>query len=1061
MTEINTALNTAKSLSKPIKSESGDERDRVTIADANRMSGLASGINPQNTINTIMTVEKRRLEPVLKQKESTLMEIEAFRLVEEGLKNIKGSVELLAGSGVWEGKTVESSNDEAVTATATSGAKPGKHTLVVEKLALNHQLVSQGYENQDAQIGLGKFNITVGEESPISIVVDETNNTLQGLKDAINFATDDVQATIIKTGNLERPYQLVITSQTTGTAGRISLEIDLRGGTPPNFGSSVESPSGWQGVGLEEASATTTAKGTGASTSVVQVVGEYTGTEDKTFTFTAVQTGVVGESPQLQVRWSDSEGNNGVLELDSFNYAPGETKEFVDGLALVFSSGEIVVGDSFSFNASAEKPSTSWWLTEEERLASVSRPSAWSKQLDPTIGSPVIEGPYTGTDEQSFTLTVMGEGQIGESPGLSISWESDSGENGILRVGNGYEPGSKLALIDGLTISLNPGVLASGQVSNFDVIPGYTSDMWWKPEEERTVDPKIENITPWSVPDAEEGEGSLMPDLPQETGPRISNSQVTIGGQYTGDEAKTYTFTVLKDGGIGITQDLKIGWEDSLGNSGELSVGDDYQMGVELPFDSGLSVSFGPGRVFKEDRFTLRTRTATIQPPQDAVIRFGATELGGGLEIVSSTNELDNVIDGVRLNLQGMSDKPVTITIRGETEKALELVRTFVDEFNQLSALIDEVTKFDEENNAAGPLLGSRDVTDIRQRLTELVVDPVAGLPKDSNMLFTLGIRLNDQGALTLEESVLQKKIADNFGLVSDLFRNKGESDNNQISFVGMTDKTKISPDGYDVDITGVPTQGYYLSPMLMEPISITDQNNRFTIQVEGRESEQLELPIRDYTIGEFARVLQDAITNDKMVGDTGVRVMIENNQIKVISGRFGERSSIAFTTAGYFEGGYSLLLDGQSVNGKNVEGTINGTPAQGDGILLKAGSENGDAEGIRLLVRVSESKLRPDGPEAKIKITKGIAGRVGSYLDSLVNPLSGSFNNIGKGLRDQVKNLDQQLGQMNERISNKRERLQEKFARLESQMSKLKSQQSYLSSQLKGGSGIPGLPGM
>ncbi|NIP73312.1 MAG: flagellar hook protein FliD, partial [Gammaproteobacteria bacterium] len=85
--------------------------------------------------------------------------------------------------------------EEVVTATSTNGAKPGKHTLTVERLALNHQIASQGFEAEDAVVGTGRFTITVGEEgSPINVTVDESTNTLAGLKSAINFATDAVNA---------------------------------------------------------------------------------------------------------------------------------------------------------------------------------------------------------------------------------------------------------------------------------------------------------------------------------------------------------------------------------------------------------------------------------------------------------------------------------------------------------------------------------------------------------------------------------------------------------------------------------------------------------------------------------------------------------------------------------------------------------------------------------------------------------------------------------------------------------------------------------------------------
>ncbi|NIP73311.1 MAG: hypothetical protein GWO16_09920, partial [Gammaproteobacteria bacterium] len=148
--------------------------------------------------------------------------------------------------------------------------------------------------------------------------------------------------------------------------------------------------------------------GTGASTAIARVVGNYTGDEDNTFTFTAVQTGVVGGDKQLQVRWSDEQGRSGILNLDALNYAPGEPLEFVDGLALVFSEGEIIVNDNFSFNVRAQRSDLEWWVPEDERTAAIFQPSAWQRQQTEEFGAPVVEGPYTGTEDQEFTLTIQG-----------------------------------------------------------------------------------------------------------------------------------------------------------------------------------------------------------------------------------------------------------------------------------------------------------------------------------------------------------------------------------------------------------------------------------------------------------------------------------------------------------------------------------------------------------------------------------------------------------------------------------------------------------------------------
>jgi len=552
-----------------------------------------------------------------------------------------------------------------------------------------------------------------------------------------------------------------------------------------------------------------------------------------------------------------------------------------------------------------------------------------------------------------------------------------------------------------------------------------------------------------------------MPELPLEAGPRTSSTKVAVEGTYAGDESKVYTFTAKTDGAIGTTRDLKIRWEDGKGGTGELAVGDSYSVGTPLPFDAGLSVSFGAGRVFKEDSFTVRTRTGSIQPPQDAIVRFGATELGGGLEITSSTNEMENVIDGVKLTLSSTDPKPVTITIRGDKEKAADAIVTFMNQVNELEAVIAELTKFDKENNFVGPLQANREVTDLRNRLTQLIVDPVPGLPKTTNMVFGLGIKLNDKGLFVVDEDTLRQKVEKDFAAVADLFRDKGDSTNSNLAFVGMTDQTRVSADGYPVKIRQVAGQANYLSPELAEPVIIDSTNNRLVVDVDGKRSDEIVLEPKAYSRADYVRALQNKITNDKQVGDRGVRIIQEGNRFRVLSGRFGKASNIAFLASGdRLQAGVGLL-DGETVPGKDVEGTIAGLEAEGNGQLLKAKDGAQNIAGLRLLVKLNEHQLNPKGSDAVIKITRGVASRVSQFVNGQMDPYKGDVKRVTDSLRSQITNMDTQLGRLEERIEAKRRALQDKFARLDTQMSKLKSQQSYMSGQLAqlgGGGGGGGM---
>ena len=1043
----------------------GASAHQPTVRDINRLSGLASGLNTDKTIEALIAVERKRLEPLQEEKAQRSVELESVNVIKGEIERMHDAAKTLAGRAIWEGKLVESSNEKAVKATASAGAKPGKYTLIVDKLALNHQIASQGYESQDAQVGLGRFKITVGEGAPVTITVDRTNNTLAGLKDAINTATQDVQASIIKTGNREKPYQLVLTSQKTGTVGRLKPEVDLKGGMPPVFINSVDEPSPWKGVGEAEKAAAVPGAAKGASDAIARIVGDYMGDADHTFTFTAVQNGQIGGDRQLQMRWKDDSGRSGLLQLDKLHYAPGTPVELADGLSVVFSQGNVVVGDSFSFQARAERSELSWWLSPEDRKASYAQPTAWERQA--TFGAPKVEGPYTGREGLDFTLTVKGSGQVGAAPELNVLWKSSAGESGLLNIGDGYQAGSQLALTDGIMLTLNAGVLTAGQQATFRVTPQERSGKWWLSDAQRIIPSQVLDVSNWTVPEEirrKKGgaQAGRMPELPPEAGPRTSSSKVVVAGQYTGEESKVYTFTAKADGVIGTTKNLKVHWEDDNGGSGDLNLGEGYVEGTPAPFDAGLTAAFGGGRLFKDDSFTVRTRTSTVQPAQDAVIRLGATELGGGLEVTNSTNELDNVIEGVKLSLAATDPKPITVTIKGDTAKAGDAIIAFMNEVNQFEALIVELTKYDKDNDYVGPLQANEEVSDMRNRVNRLIMDPVAGLPKTANMVFGLGVKINDKGVFIVDEDALRQKVESDFASVADLFRDKGESNNSGVVFVGMSDATRISPQGYPVKIRKVATEAVYVSPELQEPVVIDNANNRIAIDVDGKRSDEIVLEPKRYSLQDYVRTLQNKITNDKQVGDRGVRVSLEGRRVRVQSGRFGKGSGVSFVASGDRTQAGVGLLNGQVIPGQDVEGTIQGQEADGIGQLLKAKDGAPNVGGLRLLVKLNPAQLKPDGPEATIKITRGVASRVSQYLGEELDPFKGEVKRMADGLRTQVSNLNTQLDRMDERIEAKRRSLQEKFSRLETQMAKLKSQQTYMNGQLAqlgtGGGGKNGM---
>ena len=1052
----------------------------------NAITGLGSQLNTQEIIGRFIEVEKRKVIPVEQNRNQKIEELESWNAVKVELQKLHEVVKALTRTEIWEAKTVESSDPNAVAAKAARRASTGKTNIAVDALAAAHQITSQGYESPDDIVGIGKITIQVGdpeEREPLNISISSAQNTLSGLKQAINDADAEVEAFVIKTGSAEKPYQLLLTSKVTGEQGRIDITVDLKKGEvePPSYESSFDETPQWQGIDAEEP--VRAENSGGVSPPIVGVTGTFTGEEDTTFTFTATQGGVVNSEQGVMLSWTDTNGRSGSLELNKFNYSPGQPIELIDGLRLEVSDGEVLSGDSFTIEAFTERSPFLWWLSDAERAPRVNPPSDWSKKA--TQGGIKVEGTYAGEDDQTLTFRIEGSGQVGGPKELFLHYKfTETGESGKINIGfpylsesnnahglttaTAYAPDNgeelftldfrqegenprKLALPNGLQIEVPPGILKNGDTAEIDLKSKVPRDFWWLEPSERGFDGTVDTTLDWKPARDEDGkatgsakvEDGLLP-----FGEQFSTANITASGEYSEDEARTYTFTAQKKGTVGITRVLQVKWEDNEGNSGMIDFGEGYAAGTPVAFDAGLSIALGVGELVAEDSFVLNTRVPTVQKPQDAVIRLGATDLGGGVKITRPTNLIDDIVNGVELELLATHEKPVTITVQADTERAKETIRNFVEAYNTLNATITEVTKYDQATNTAAPLLSDRTVQNLQNDVANTTIAAVPGLSTSLNMLFAIGLRIDDKGTMSLDESKLDQKITEDFGEVAKIFRSAGESENSLISFLGISDQTQSSPTGYEVDITQVAKKGTYTGTELPSMIQIDNTNNELFVTADGRSSEAIKIREDFYTPTTLARAIQSEIANDRVLGKRRIRVTADDGRLKFISGSFGSNSSISVEPGGEKEFESLGLTQAKSVAGQDVKGTIDGQSAEGRGKLLM-GKPASDAEGLRLFVNLTDADQLTTDAETKVIVTKGIATQLDEKLKVFLDPVNGAVNRSTKDISEEIRNYDRQIAELNERIEAKREELMIKFAKLDSKMGRLKAQQNYLGQQL------------
>jgi flagellar hook-associated protein 2 len=147
--------------------------------------------------------------------------LSGYTMLSNALTSIKTNLTALNTQATFNAKTATSSDSTALSATVTGKPSAGSYDMVISQRAQSHTLASVGVASQYTALGTGTFNLTVGGSTK-AITIDSSNNTLQGLKGAVNAAGLGVNASIVNDGT---GYRLVMASQQTGLGNAITLNV--------------------------------------------------------------------------------------------------------------------------------------------------------------------------------------------------------------------------------------------------------------------------------------------------------------------------------------------------------------------------------------------------------------------------------------------------------------------------------------------------------------------------------------------------------------------------------------------------------------------------------------------------------------------------------------------------------------------------------------------------------------------------------------------------------------------------------------------------------------------
>lgn len=192
-------------------------------------AGTGSGLDIETIIETLTEAERVPVESRLATREIEIQaDISAYGSLKGALKDFQEAMSGLSSLKELAARSATSTNESTFTAVASSGAAVGSTDIQVVQLASNHKLVSSAdFASPTAAVGAGQLTLSLGTTSFNVDIVGGQNNTLAGIRDAINDASDNpgITASIltISDGAGGTVSKLVLTADESGKDNNITV----------------------------------------------------------------------------------------------------------------------------------------------------------------------------------------------------------------------------------------------------------------------------------------------------------------------------------------------------------------------------------------------------------------------------------------------------------------------------------------------------------------------------------------------------------------------------------------------------------------------------------------------------------------------------------------------------------------------------------------------------------------------------------------------------------------------------------------------------------------------
>lgn len=197
--------------------------------------GVGSNLDVNSIVTSLMQTEQAPLTLLNNKVTSYQTRISAYGSLKGVLSTFQSTLSDLASPSKFNTQNAVSSDSSIFTATTNGNAVQSTYSVKVSQLAQSQKIALSGMTDVNSPIGTGKLTISFGSyddtaktfslnssQAAATIDINSSNNSLTGVRDAINAANIGVSATIVNDGQTNR---LIVTSKNSGTVNSIKISV--------------------------------------------------------------------------------------------------------------------------------------------------------------------------------------------------------------------------------------------------------------------------------------------------------------------------------------------------------------------------------------------------------------------------------------------------------------------------------------------------------------------------------------------------------------------------------------------------------------------------------------------------------------------------------------------------------------------------------------------------------------------------------------------------------------------------------------------------------------------